>query len=457
MKRREFITLASIAAALPPKSSFAAPCPPAFISTNGGNTSTKTLCPSTAPAWFENITANSWIEIAGGANFGASYQNGSTIRGVSPKPADYPNGQGAEGVSAVTNVWTGACTYQSGGEYLLPSQGGHNAYYSNEVYSLALRQAVPTWRRIWGPTPNAQILTSEYFPNYNPPYTGYEDGAPRTSHGWYSLICTAAGRIITTLQDANPSGTWDTGCYSLDVNNPNLGWTFHGRLWTEIPGGQPGSTFAYQSGPGAYDPVSNKFYRAAEGAVGNGAVGVDVSTMLSAGGQSKVTGPQVPGSILYDLYIPGGPLSDGWSVILDDMSPRCWVVGSPTDRALYIMDLSNPTKGFVKKLTTGSPDGFAGALGAAYHKSSKSILVGGKEIGNNIRRLNIVGNNPLTAAYTWTNLPLTGSTPKASPQYAGTFSKFQMIEDMGNGQSAVVMATNVDGPTYVAKIALPNI
>ena len=457
MKRREFLTMTSIAAGIAPRLVDALPCPPPLLTTNGGTTLTSTVCPSVAPAWFESIEANTWIEIAGGASFGASYQNGSTIRAVSPNPSDYPNGQGAEGVSAVTNVWTGACTYQIGGEYIIPCQGGHNAYYSNEVYSLALRQAVPTWRRIWGPTPNAQIVRNEYSPSYNPPYTGYEDGAPRTSHGWYSLICTSTGRLITTFQDANPSGTWDTGCYSLDLNKPGLGWTFHGRLWATIPGGQPGSTFAYQSGPGAYDPVSNRFYRAAEGAVSYGAVGVDVATMLAAGGQSKVIGPQVPGSTLYDLYISGGPLADGWSTILDDMSPRCWVIGSPSDGALYIMDLSNPTKGFIKKSTNGSPTGFMGALGATYHKASKSILVGGKEIGNNIRRLSIIGNNPLTATYTWSNVSISGATPTASTQYAGTFSKFQMIEDMGNGQSAIVMTTSVDGPTYVAKILLSSI
>lgn len=451
MKRREFLTLASTAAGLSPKFSSALPCPPGLITTNGGSVLTKTQCPSSAPAWFEAIPANSWVEIAGGANFGASYQNGSNIRSVSPKPEDYPNGQGAEGVPATMNDWTGACTYQLGAEYLIPAQGGHNGYYCNEVYSLALRQVVPSWRRIWGPTPNSQIIRSEY--GYNPPYSGYEDGSPRTSHGWYSLICTNAGRIITTFQDANPSGTWDTGCYSLDINNLNAGWTFHGRLWETIPGGRPGSTFTYQSGPGAYDPVSNTFYRAPEGAVSNGAVGVDVATMLAAGGQSKITGPQVPGSTIYDLYISGGPLADGWSVILDDMSPRCWVVGSPRDACLYIMDLTNPTKGFIKKLTTGSPTGFAGALGAAYHKSSKSILVGGKEIGNNIRRLSISGNNPLSATYAWSNLPLSGATPTASSQFNGTFSKFQMIEDMGNGQSAVIMATSVDGPTYIAKLS----
>jgi hypothetical protein len=37
-------------------------------------------------------------------------------------------------------------------------------------------------------------------------------------------------------------------------------------------------------------------------------------------------------------------------------------------------------------------------------------------------------------------------------QYRGTFSKFQMIEDMGNGQSAIVFVTSVFGSAFVYKL-----
>lgn len=405
------------------------------------------MCPTIAPAWFESIATNTWIEIAGGAGFGASYQNGARIENVAPSPLP----PGNSGLTSVTDAWTGGCAYQNGKQLLLPAQGGHADYYGNEVYSLNLNQSVPGWQRIWGPTPIVQILTSNFSPSYNPPYTGYADGAPRSSHGWFSLICTSAGRIITTLQNANPSGTWDTGCYSLDINNVSDGWTYHGRLWQTLPG-SPGSDFAYQSGPGGYDPVANRFYRAAEGANSKGAVGVDVATMLAAGAQSKTTGPQTPGSTIYDLYIPGGPLADGWSVVLDDMNPRCWVIGSHQEGNLWILDLTNPAAGFVKKSTTGSPNGFQPGLGAVYHKPSKAILVGGREIGRNLRKLSISGSNPLTATYSWSNISLGGATPVAGANANGTYSKFQMIDDMGNGQSAIVMATRVNGPSYVLKL-----
>ncbi len=450
MKRRQFLaTSAGFAGSLLPLISRGAGCPPGLLQATGG-TSAITTCPSVAPSWFVSLPELSWVPIAGGSSYGSSYQNGATIRTVSPSTSAYPNGQGAEGVSAVMNDWTGGCCYQAGGQYLIPAQGGHNGYYCNEVYSLALRQEVPGWQRIWGPTPNAQISTSEIA--YNEPYTGYADGAPRTSHGWFSTLCTSGGRVLITFVDACPSGRWTTECYSLDINNPGAGWTFHGRLWATLPG-SAGSEFLYQSGPGIYDPVGDRFYRAAEGAVGspaNGVVGVNVATMLAAG-QQPTTGPQTPGSTLYNLSY-GTALSDGWSVVLDDMSPRCWVIASIDNSRLWILNLENPSAGFTQKTTTGSPTGFQAGLGAVYHKPSRAILVGGKELGRNIRKLQITGTNPLTATYAWSNVALGGVTPASESQFNGTYSKWQMVEDMGNGQSGIVMATQVGGPTYFVKL-----
>ncbi len=446
MKRRHFLHLSPALAGLIPAFSDARPCPPGILSVNGG-TSTTTVCPSVAPAWFTAMPATTWVEVAGGSGFGATYQNGATIRTVSPDPLAYPNAQGAEGVAAVMDDWTGGCTYQAGAQYLIPCQGGHNGYYGNEIYSLALRANVPSWQRIWGPTADAQIMRTEY--GYNAPYAGYADGAPRTSHGWFSNLCTTSGRVLITFSDACPTGEWTTECYSMDVKNTAAGWTFHGRLWQTLPG-TPGSGFLYQNGPGAYDKTNNRFYRAAEGSVAKGVVGVSVDAMLAAGPQSKITGPQVPGSSFHDFFFNG--IGGGWSAILDDMTPRCWVVASIINNEVWIMDLTNPNAGFTRRTTAGTANGFLPGLGAVYHKPSRAILVGGHERGNTLNKLSITGTNPLTATYTWSAVTIGGPTPRASVNQRGTWNKWQMIEDMGNGQSAIVMATNVDYPTYVLKL-----
>jgi len=387
-----------------------------------------------APAWFTAMKDNTWANVA----------STGTIYAVRPLPEP----PGAEGVSAVCNDWTGATANQATGEYLFVAQGGHNGYYGNEIYALSLRSETPAWQRIWGPTPNAQISTSEF--GCNAAYTGYPDGSPRTTHGWFSNFVSNDGRMWVTLVDACPSGTWTTEVYSILRSNLSAGWTYHGRQWATVPGLRCGSTFGFQSGPGAYDPVGNKIYRSADFATDSSICEIDVAAAVSAGAQAH-TGPRVPGSNIYDLYQVA--FSNAWSVVLDDYSPRCWVIGSVSGDRLYISNLETSPGTFVQKTPTGTPTGFDSGVNGVYHRQSRSILVGGYEYGANIRRLSITGTNPLTAAYAWSAMPLDASNtvvPQAGMN--GTLSKFQIINDMGNGQAAICLLTGVQRPTYVYKV-----
>jgi hypothetical protein len=389
-----------------------------------------------APAWFAAMADGTWTTVSSTA----------TIMSVSPNPSP----PGAEGVSAVCNDWTGGCVNQATGEYILPAQGGHNGYYGNEIYALALRDPNPAWKRIWGPTPNSQISTSD-FP-YNAASTAYGDGSPRPAHGWFSNLCSSDGRIWITMVDACPSGQWTTECYSIARGNLAAGWTYHGRLWPTVPGGSPGSTFGYQSGPGAYDPVANKIWRGADFATQDGVASLDVSAAVAAG-QQPTSGPQAPGGTIYNAYLPGTTFSGAWSVVAYDLSPRSWIVGAVSLGELWIMDLENSPGTFVKVQTAGSPTGWTTGVKAVYHKQSRSILVGGYEYGASLRRLSISGSNPLTSTYTWSDVPPDPTNAVVpAPAQNGTWNKLQMIEDMGNGQSAICLVTSAAGPTYVYKV-----
>lgn len=417
------------------------PCPvPELRIDNNAAVTTTCEAGGPAPSWFASMPDRTWKAIA----------TAGTIYSVRP-PINIP---GASGLTDVTNAWTGACADQRRGEYILPAQGGHNGYYGNEIYALALREENPAWRRIWGPTPVEQIPTSNL--GYNPPNTHYADGSPRPVHGWFHQFVDRNGRIwmAPAAPYANPNGDWGTSVYSIDRENLGAGWMHHGRLYTAIPGGAPNSTFGYQSGPGAYDPIGHKIWRGAEFATQDGVASIDVAAAIAAGQQLNA-GPKVPGSTIYNVALAPNPFANAWSVVTTNTSPRCWIVGAPNLSELWIMNLEGGAGTFTRKSTTGSPNGFTRGVGAVYHAPSRAILVGGSEYGADIRKLAINGTNPLTATYTWSQVsPGSGNSvaPTGNDQYRGTFSKFQMIEDMGNGQSAIVLVTTVTGPTYVYKL-----
>lgn len=403
---------------------------------------------TTAPAWFTSQTERTWTQVAtGGAG-------GNRIVDVAPSPLP----PGGDGINAIHNNWTGACLYQAGGEYYLPAQGGHNGYYGNEIYALKLREAVPSWQRIWGPTPNAQILTDS--PGYNAPDPSHADGNPRPTHGWHIPMCTADGRIwLPGIGDyANPVGYWSTAAYSIARTEPMpTNWRYHGRLWTYVPGGAPGSTFDFQSGPGAYDRVTGFIWRAAAYATSDGVCSIDTAACIAAADPAR-SGPATPGSTIYPIDLGGNPFGPAWSVIVgdrpgDQVTRRCWVVGSSNESLLYIMDLTAANPSFVTRTVSGSPAGW-GAVGAAYHAPSRKIVLAGTEFGAQVRTLSMSTTDPLTATWSWGALTNNSgsATPTAGYQYQGTFSKLQMIDDMGDGRSALVLMCDVSAGTYVYKL-----
>lgn len=422
------------------------PCPPPLVETTGGQSATTTCGPSAAPDWFVNQPERTWVQIAGGEVMGQSWQRGSRIFDVKPDPLP----PGGDGINAVHNNWTGACASQESGEYYLPAQGGHSGYYGNEIYALALRDSTPSWKRIWGPTPNYQILTGDM--GYNPPATSYQDGNPRSIHGWFAPQCSRDGRIWLNGTPAygNTAGTWGTSVYSIDRNNISAGWVYHGRLWTSIPGGSPGSTFSFQSGPNAYDRVGNVMYAAAEFATQDAIATFNADRAVSVGPQSQSSGPAVAGrTIIPEGYVG---LNNAWSVVLHNLTPRFWVVGRTSNSNLWILDPSNPGAGFQERTTSGAGSWDRGC-GAVYVAAHNAIYVGGVETGATVRRLK-VPSNPLTGTWTWETLTNNAgsATPTGGYQYNGTFSKFQVIEEMGDGRAALVLMSNVQGPTYVYKL-----
>ncbi len=281
-------------------------------------------------------------------------------------------------------------------------------------------------------------------------------------HGWFNRQATEGpegDRLWTLATDATPTGNWTTDCWSIPranlgagVSNPGL-WTYHGRLWPTLPG-SPGSGFGYQSGPSGYDPISNQIMVAGEFAVGDGVRRINVSTCVGAGNQST-NGPLVPGATGYNVALGGNPFSSAWSVVTQNTSPRCWIVGSPNDNLIYVWNLDAPSTFRKKSTSGGSVSGTAGA-GAFYSPTNRKLVVGGANIGTTLRTLTIP-SDPWNASsgFSWGTIASAGGSIATTGQFNGTFSGFQAILDMGNGQACVVMHTrDVTQPTYVYKLPM---
>lgn len=75
--------------------------------------------------------------------------------------------------------------------------------------------------------------------------------------------------------------------------------------------------------------------------------------------------------------------------------------------------------------------------------------------GNSVYKLTITGTNPLTATYAWSAVTLHESSAAVTSenQWRGSWGKANAIADMGNGDALLILATLVNGPTYVMKIA----
>ncbi len=401
--------------------------------------------------WFSEQEEKTWTAIAGGGGFGAAWQNGA--RQTDVKPANHTE------YGAFQNLgyaWTGGVAIQATAEFGQVVEGGHSTWHGNDIYLIGLRFETPAWRRVYGPSAVAQIVTGDPS-GTNAPFDANRDGTPRTSHGWFNRIASNSRLWVFRTSDGD-SAVSTTNCWSIDRNNLAAGWMYHGRAFAN-----PGtSSFYFGRGPSAHDPDTDKVYWAMEATAGtHDTVIVDVAAAVRAGNQPS-TGPQIPGSVLVGKATPTSPgaLVNSWSAIARVGSHRAWIVGSPNYSRIYIMNLDDPVAGWITQTPSGTGQFGVGA-GAVYHSPSQALLVGGVLNGGNpngiIHKLN-VPSNPFSSGYSWQTIAnrsggVTPSVPGSEvDQYRGTFGKFRMINDMGDGRSALVMHTSTIGPVFVYKL-----
>lgn len=359
---------------------------------------------TTAPAWFTALTPNTW-----------------TLIGASSIQANVPSPQpiGNTGYTSITRTWNGAAVDQSRREFVIGASGGHNDYWGNEVYAISLGDATPTWRRTR--TPSAQTGSTD---QTNGPGT-FADGQPTATHT-YSRPCAGNGRLWLAGLDAQSgsSGDWTSATFSYDLTQQTNGvWNRHGRLFNTFGGGR------WLGGSAAYDPVTDTVWAVGQyGDAGNRLYRIDCAATIAAGNVGATT--QLANSTLYTW---GSDYGYNYTAIAHDL--RLLILVPETGSTIYTRDLTNPSAAWVARATSGTR--IAPYPGhAVYHPASRALIGWTSGLGASVRVLDIPQN--LSSTWTWRTVNLGGVAIANPGDSQGPWSKFNIVQDMGNGQACLV-------------------
>jgi hypothetical protein len=174
-------------------------------------------------------------------------------------------------LSARIDAWNGLAADRRSNKLFSAANGGHADYAGNEVYEIDLSVEKPAWKLLRAPTPNEQILASNYALKQFHDY--YLDGRPASTHTYYALNFLASRNAIFkfgagSLWGTGNEGNWKTDAFSLTLND----WHPAGT-WPDAVGSRAQSLTAsicmnpvtdevYLATPGSlrrFDPVNGRF------------------------------------------------------------------------------------------------------------------------------------------------------------------------------------------------------
>src|SRR4029077_11508906 len=196
-----------------------------------------------------------------------------------------------------------------------------------------------------------------------------------------------------------------------------------------------------KEGTSAYDSVTDTIWGAYQYADSQGVWSINPNTGVAVAHSISLTGTGI------------GQYGQGAIAV----SKRAWVIlgGNNAGAGLYVLNLDNPTAGpneggwYHPSITNpGSGPNLSANAGPGFvwHAASGAFLCWHGN-GSSILKLKMNGD-PFTGTYTWSTItPASGnSVAPGSPDLNGTWGRFNIISDMGNGQSALVLVNDVSGP-----------
>jgi hypothetical protein len=276
----------------------------------------------------------------------------------------------------------------------------------------------------------------------------FADGRPRAMHSINEVF--GDGRVWFPGMSYVSSGPGDGADWVLSYNRDMLGsgrtrlaytpdnlgpWVFHGR-----------------TNGGFINNGRSVFDRAGHRIVSVGNPGDSVGTFWV---EVPTAGANLGKSTAYSAALYTNP---SWCVIAHDLG--ILVCGHRTTNNVHVMDLAS--RAWTKVTNVSGTGYYASGAQGVYVAANHTIGVGDpRSTGQQIYRLSIPtadGAYSPGGTWTWSLINPLGSGPGMS-KFArpgsdnGAQTKWNIIEDMGNGQAALVFCGNYNGPTQVYKIA----
>jgi hypothetical protein len=383
---------------------------------------------------------NTWAAIASGV--------GQKIRDCLPSPVP-ATGLSGENPESITLAWCGASVDQRRGEYILCANGGHADYAGNETYALSLRSSNPAWRRLTNPTPNGNIGdVSNEGSGANEGL--YADGRPRSMHNTFQ--CFGDGRVWMPAMNSVTSGGGGFCPRMISFNRDMLGEGTTPLAWT---GSDLGAFTNYGInasinrnialfGVAVFDKATHRAY----GLAGNGANNTHWWYM-------NTIGPNIGTGQTFSAGHSWGHFG-GWAVSAWDLG--ILVAGDILRQTICVLNIAANTWTQISNVTGSGL--YSGGSGGVYVAKNNTIGIGlPRDTNRTIYKLQIptttvngrkVYNS--SGTWAWTQINPSGPDINVGGAGSGAYSKWNLIEDMGDGRSGILYIGDIDEATFVYKI-----
>jgi hypothetical protein len=373
---------------------------------------------ATAPAWVSGLSTNTVVHL------------GSAVgkRWIDAAPTTLPAGYD---FGSKFSAWTSMAVDPQTGRLISAAKGGHTDSSGNDVIAFELRADSPGAVRLTNPTISVDTTDIEF----SGAGSAYSDGKIRSNHGW-----NCDHWLARRLWTFGPEGTYSNGrrqteAWTFDLRSLGNGpfpvsssaapWARHGD-----PMPTKGGNMETQGGPSAPDPVTWSMWRVAN--VGSNANGQSLWSMHASTKVAK------------QYAVTLGSVGNGnaaWMVIAPDK--RIGIIGM-NQGYLVLFNPDNPVATWRQSTPTGT-GAYGNGTGAVYDQRSGKVYAYDK--GGNTVRVLTIPSNPLTGTYSWSPVTFGGATISATTP-AGSFNKFNILDDVGNGQPILVWAQTYSEGTY---------